>query len=147
MTKKLIANTMTLSVLLALLTFSVNSFAVHSVDGQIHRPDTTPDASPIAVVVYISEDKGGNVFFNPSEFTIKQGEEVLILNNSTGDHSFTNGESVDDQMAGKIFDTKMIKPGSFSEYLAFNLSPGEYPFYSSIDPVNIKGKMTVLPQK
>jgi hypothetical protein len=50
-------------------------------------------------------------------------------------------------MAGKIFDTKMIKAGSFSEYLAFNLSPGEYPFYSSIDPVNIKGKMIVLPQK
>lgn len=147
MTTKLISNTITFSILLTLLAFSVNSFAVQSVDGQIHTPDTTPDASPIAVVLYISEDKDGNVFFNPSEFTIKQGEEVLILNNSTGDHSFTNGESADDQMAGKIFDTKMIKAGSFSEYLAFNLSPGEYPFYSSIDPVNIKGKMIVLPQK
>ena len=146
MTKKLISSTMTLSILLALLTFSVNSFAVQSIDGQIHTPDTTPDASPIAVVIHINEDKSGNVFFKPSEFTIKQGEEVLILNNSTGDHSFTNGESADDQMAGKIFDTKMIKPGSFSEYLAFNLSPGDYPFYSSTDPVKIKGKMTVLPQ-
>jgi plastocyanin len=147
MTKKLIGNSMTLSILLSLLTFSVNSFAVQSIDGQIHMPDTTPDATPIAVVLYISEDKDGNVFFNPSEFTIKQGEEVLVLNNSTGDHSFTNGESQDDKMAGKIFDTKMIKSGSFAEYLAFNLSPGEYPFYSSTDPLNIKGKMTVLPQK
>lgn len=146
MTKKLISSTITFSILLALLTFSVNSFAVQSIDGQIHTPDTTPDASPIAVVIHINEDKSGNVFFKPSEFTIKQGEEVLILNNSTGDHSFTNGESADDQMAGKIFDTKMIKPGSFSEYLAFNLSPGDYPFYSSTDPVKIKGKMTVLPQ-
>jgi len=146
MTKKLISSTITFSILLALLTFSVNSFAVQSIDGQIHTPDTTPDASPIAVVIHINEDKTGNVFFKPSEFTIKQGEEVLILNNSTGDHSFTNGESADDQMAGKIFDTKMIKPGSFSEYLAFNLSPGDYPFYSSTDPVKIKGKMTVLPQ-
>ncbi|HET9774378.1 MAG TPA: hypothetical protein VFP25_05270 [Nitrososphaeraceae archaeon] len=145
MTKKLISSTITFSILLALLTFSVNSFAVQSIDGQIHTPDTTPDASPIAVVIHINEDKSGNVFFKPSEFTIKQGEEVLILNNSTGDHSFTNGESADDQMAGKIFDTKMIKPGSFSEYLAFNLSPGDYPFYSSTDPVKIKGKMTVLP--
>jgi len=146
MTKKLISSTITFSILLALLTFSVNSFAVQSIDGQIHTPDTTPDASPIAVVIHINEDNSGNVFFKPSEFTIKQGEEVLILNNSTGDHSFTNGESADDQMAGKIFDTKMIKPGSFSEYLAFNLSPGDYPFYSSTDPVKIKGKMTVLPQ-
>ena len=146
MTKKLISSTITFSILLALLTFSVNSFAVQSIDGQIHTPDTTPDASPIAVVIHINEDKSGNVFFKPSEFTLKQGEEVLILNNSTGDHSFTNGESADDQMAGKIFDTKMIKPGSFSEYLAFNLSPGDYPFYSSTDPVKIKGKMTVLPQ-
>ena len=133
MTKKLISSTITFSILLALLTFSVNSFAVQSIDGQIHTPDTTPDASPIAVVIHINEDKSGNVFFKPSEFTIKQGEEVLILNNSTGDHSFTNGESADDQMAGKIFDTKMIKPGSFSEYLAFNLSPGDYPFYSATD--------------
>lgn len=146
MTKILISSTITFSILLALLTFSVNSFAVQSIDGQIHTPDTTPDASPIAVVIHINEDKIGNVFFKPSEFTIKQGDEVLILNNSTGDHSFTNGESADDQMAGKIFDTKMIKPGSFSEYLAFNLSPGDYPFYSSTDPVKIKGKMTVLPQ-
>jgi len=145
MTKKLISSTITFSILLALLTFSVNSFAVQSIDGQIHTPDTTPDASPIAVVIHINEDKSGNVFFKPSEFTIKQGEEVLILNNSTGDHSFTNGESADDQMAGKIFDTKMIKPSSFSEYLAFNLSPGDYPFYSSTDPVKIKGKMTVIP--
>jgi plastocyanin len=145
MTKKLISSTITFSILLALLTFSINSFAVQSIDGQIHTPDTTPDASPIAVVIHINEDKSGNVFFKPSEFTIKQGEEVLILNNSTGDHSFTNGESADDQMAGKIFDTNTIKPGSFSEYLAFNLSPGDYPFYSSTDPVKIKGKMTVLP--
>ena len=136
-----------MSILLALLTFSVNSFAVQSIDGQIHTPDTSPDASPIAVVLHINEDKSGNVFFKPSEFTIKQGEEVLVLNNSTKDHSFTNGASPDDQMAGKIFDTKMIMPGSFAEYLSFNLSPGDYPFYSSTDPLNIKGKMTVLPQK
>lgn len=145
MTKKIVSNTIILSILLALLTISLNSFAVQSVDGQIHMPDTSPDATPIAVVLHINEDSSGNVFFKPSEFTIKQGEEVLVLNNSTEDHSFTNGESPDDQMAGKIFDTKMISPGSFSEYLSFNLSPGDYPFYSSTDPLNIKGKMTVLP--
>lgn len=43
----------------------------------IHMPDTSPDATPIAVVLHINEDKSGNVFFKPSEFTIKQGEEVL----------------------------------------------------------------------
>ena len=149
MRKKILVSTatVTFSIVLSLLSFGMNSPIFQSVEGQVHMPDTTPDATPIAVVLYISEDKQENVFFDPSQFTIKQGEEVLILNNSTASHSFTNGENTDDPMAGKIFDTKMIQPGSFSEYLAFNLSPGEYPFYSSVNPSKIKGKMTILPNQ
>jgi len=145
---KTTTNVITFFILLSLFSFGIDySIVFQPVEGQVHTPDITPDATPISVVLYITEDKQGNVFFNPSEFTIKQGEEVLILNNSSAGHSFTNGESPDDPMAGKIFDTKMIQPGSFSEYLAFNVSPGEYPFYSSVDPTNIKGKMTVLPKQ
>lgn len=123
----------TLFILLSLSSFGIDSIVFQPVQGQVHTPDITPDTTPI-LVLYITEDKQGNVFFNPSEFTIKQGEEVLILNNSSDGHSFTNGESPDDPMAGKIFDTDIIQPGSFSEYLAFNVSPRDYPFYSSVDP-------------
>jgi hypothetical protein len=39
----------------------------------------------------------------------------------------------------------LLKSGSFAEYLAVNLSPGKYPFFSIADPSNIKGEMTILP--
>jgi len=94
----------------------------------------------------INEEKDGNVSFNPSEFSIKQGEEILILNNATSkNHSFTNAKNSEDPMAGKLFDTDTIKSGSFAEFLAVNLSPGKYPFFSIADPSNIKGEMTILP--
>jgi hypothetical protein len=35
-------------------------------------------------------------------------------------------------MASKTFDTDTIKSGSFAEYLAVNLSPGKYPFFSML---------------
>ena len=137
------------SILFALtfLYFLGNPFEIQYSNAQIHKPDTADiDATPIAVVLMIKEDKEGNVSFNPSEFSIKQGEEVLILNNATSNnHSFTNGKNPDDPMAGKLFHTDTIKSGSFAEYLAVNLSPGKYPFFSVADPANIKGEMTILP--
>jgi plastocyanin len=124
-----------------------NPFEIQYSNAQIHKPDTADiDATPISVVLMINEDKDGNVFFSPAEFSIRQGEEVLILNNATSNnHSFTNGKNPDDPMAGKLFHTDTIKSGSFAEYLAVNLSPGKYPFFSIANPSNIKGEMTILP--
>lgn len=119
---------------------------IQYINAQIHRPDIADiDATPIAVVLVIKEDRDGKASFSPSEFSIKQGEEVLILNNATNNnHSFTNGQNPDDPMAGKLFHTDTIKSGSFAEYLAVNLSPGKYPFFSNADPTNVKGEMTIL---
>ena len=50
------------------------------------------DSTPVAGVITITKDKDGNTIFNPQFTTIKQDEEVLILNNDTIGHSFTNGE-------------------------------------------------------
>jgi hypothetical protein len=135
--------------ILSFVFFLENPFGTQYSNAQIHTPDTADiDSTPIAVVLTISEDEQGNVSFNPSEFSIKQGEEVLILNNATSNnHSFTNGENPDDPMAGKLFHTDTIKSGSFAEYLAVNLSPGKYPFFSIADPTNVKGEMTILPGK
>ena len=68
------------------------------------------DSTPIAAVITITKDKDGNTIFNPSTTTIKQDQEILILNNDTVDHSFTNGENPEDPMAGKIFDSGTIQP-------------------------------------
>ena len=74
---------------------------------------------------------------------IKQGEELLVLNNLTKTHTFTNGNDTRDSMDGKIFSVDIF-PGSFSEYLASNISPGNYSFYSKNDP-NLKGELVILP--
>ena len=37
-------------------------------------------------------------------------------------------------MAGKMFDSGTIQPKGFIEYVAANLSPGNYTFYTTTDP-------------
>ena len=90
----------------------------------------------------MTTDTQGNPVFNPMKTTIKQGEEVLVLNNLTKTHTFTNGNGTGDSMDGKIVSVD-ITPGSFSEYLASNISPGNYSFYSKNDP-NLKGELVIL---
>jgi len=92
------------------------------------------DSTPIAAVITITQGKDGNIMFNPSVTTIKQDEEILILNNDTVAHSFTNGKNPEDPMAGKIFDSGTIQPKGFIEYVAANISPGNYSFYTTTDP-------------
>ena len=93
------------------------------------HPDV--DASPIAAVIIIGEDVQGNVTYMPNNVTLRVGEEVLIVNNSTGSQSMTNGIGPDDPLAGRLFDTGPIPPRGFAEYVASNLSPGEYAFHST----------------
>lgn len=78
------------------------------------------DSTPIAAVVMMTTDTQGNPVFNPMKTTIKQGEELLVLNNLTEKHTFTNGNDAVDSMDGKIFSVD-ISRGSFSEYLASNI--------------------------
>ena len=101
------------------------------------------DSTPVAAVIIMTSDDQGNPVFNPMKTTINQGEELLVLNNLTETHTFTNGNGTGDQMDGKIFSVE-IQPGSFSEYLASNISPGNYSFYSENNP-NLKGELTILP--
>lgn len=138
-----------ISFALTFVSFLGNPLEIQYSNAQIHTPDTTDiDSTPISVVLVINEDKEGNVSFSPSEFSIKQGEEVLILNNAiSNNHSFTNGENPDDPIAGKLFHTDTIKSGLSVEYLAVNLSPDKYLFFPITDPTNVKGEMTILPGK
>jgi plastocyanin len=90
----------------------------------------------------ITKDKNGNTIFYPQFTTIKQDEEILVLNNDTITHSFTNGKNPDDPMAGKLFDSGTIQPKGFIEYVATNLSPGNYTFYTITDPT-ITGQILI----
>ena len=110
---------------------------------QTQTPHSDTDVTPIAAVITITKDKDGNTIIIPQVTTIKQDEEILILNNDTVGHSFTNGANPEDPMAGKIFDSGTIQPKGFIEYVATNLSPGNYTFYTTTDPT-ITAQVSIL---
>jgi plastocyanin len=99
-------------------------------------------STPVVAVITISDDAQGNTVYSPQSVTIKTGEEIFILNNDTTSHTFTNGMGPDDQLSGKLFDTGTIEPRGFVEYVASNLQPGTYPFFSMSDPA-AKGELIV----
>jgi plastocyanin len=113
---------------------STNASQVHS----------EADITPIAAVIMINTDSEGNTVFQPQQTTIKQGQEILIVNNSTVSHTVTNGMGPNDPMAGKRFNFEPIEAGSFAEFLVSYLEPSQYPFYSKTNP-DMKGEIIVTP--
>jgi plastocyanin len=130
---------------IAVITTSIFTYALtfQSIYAQTHNIHSDIDSTPVAAVIMITKDKDGNVIFNPAVTTIKQDEEVLVLNNDTIAHSFTNGENPEDPMAGKMFDSGPIQPKGFIEYVAANLSPGNYTFYTTTDPT-VTSQISIL---
>jgi hypothetical protein len=45
-----------------------------------------------------------------------------------------------------LFDTGVIKAKGYAEFVASNLNPGKYPYYSIKDP-SVKGEIIVLSVK
>ncbi|MDW0148768.1 MAG: hypothetical protein QOK89_00145 [Nitrososphaeraceae archaeon] len=130
---------------LAVIATSIFTYALtfQSIYAQTHNIHSDIDSTPVAAVIMITKDKDGNVIFNPAVTTIKQDEEVLVLNNDTIAHSFTNGANPEDPMAGKMFDSGTIQPKGFIEYVAANLSPGNYTFYTTTDPT-VTAQISIL---
>ena len=120
---------------------SVLTFQLSNVQAQ--KPHSDIDSTPIAALITITKDKDGSTVFTPHVTTIKQDEEILVLNNDTVAHSFTNGENPEDPMAGKIFDSGQIQPKGFIEYVAGNLDPGNYTFFTTTDP-NVTAQISIL---
>jgi plastocyanin len=119
---------------------------VYSVTTNAQNATTSPNASSVAAVVIITKNEKGNLIFKPQTLTIKPGEEVFIGNNDTSPHSLTNGISSNDPLSGKLFDTGIIKARGFAEFVASNLNPGRYQFYSITDP-SLKGEIIVVSEK
>ena len=130
---------------LVVIATSIFTYALtfQSIYAQTHNIHSDIDSTPVAAVIMITKDKDGNVIFNPAVTTIKQDEEVLVLNNDTIAHSFTNGANPEDPMAGKMFDSGTIQPKGFIEYVAANLSPGNYTFYTTTDPT-VTAQISIL---
>jgi plastocyanin len=130
---------------LAVIATSIFTYALtfQSIYAQTYNIHSDIDSTPVAAVIMITKDKDGNVIFNPAVTTIKQDEEVLVLNNDTIAHSFTNGANPEDPMAGKLFDSGTIQPKGFIEYVAANLSPGNYTFYTTTDPT-VTAQISIL---
>ena len=108
--------------------------------GNTTSPTTTTtgqsdiDGPPITAVMTIFEGQDGKTVYEPYSTTIKMGEEILLVNNSSSPHSVTTGNGPDDPLSGKLFDTGMINTRAFTIYIASNLQPGKYPYYSTSDP-------------
>jgi plastocyanin len=130
---------------IAVIATSIFTYALtfQSIYAQTHNIHSDIDSTPVAAVIMIPKDKDGNVIFNPAVTTIKQDEEVLVLNNDTIAHSFTNGANPEDPMAGKMFDSGPIEPKGFIEYVTANLSPGNYTFYTTTDPT-VTAQISIL---
>lgn len=127
-------------ILIASIVGFVFSTTIHAYAQSTHSEG---DSTPISAVIMITSGDQGNPVFSPMKSTIKQGQELLVLNNLTETHTFTNGNATGDAMDGKIFSVK-ISPGSFAEYLASNIQPGNYSFYSETDP-SMKGQLVIQP--
>lgn len=134
--QKILSTILVITIFLGAVTFQ-------SSNAQSQSPHSDVDSTPIAAVITITKDKAGNTIFNPQVTTIKQDKEILILNNDTVAHSFTNGETPDDPMAGKVFDSGIIQPKGYIEYVATNLSPGNYTFFTKTDPT-ITAQISIL---
>lgn len=121
-----------------------NSFLNSNTDITFVGSSTTTSTNPsqVVAVITISEGKDGKTVYVPNSTTIKVGDEILIANNSTSPHSFTNGNGPNDPLSGKLFNTAIINPRSFAEYVASNLQPGKYAYYSTSDP-SVKGEIVV----
>ena len=107
----------------------------YSVTSTAPNTTATPNSSSLAGVIIITKNDKGNLIFKPQTLTIKPGEEVFIGNNDTSHHSITNGISSSDPLSGKLFDTGLINPKGYAEFVASNLNPGKYPFYSIKRPI------------
>ena len=109
----------------------------YSVTSTAPNTTATPNSSSLAGVIIITKNDKGNLIFKPQTLTIKPGEEIFIGNNDTSPHSITNGISSSDPLSGKLFDTGLINPKGYAEFVASNLNPGKYPFYSIKRPITL----------
>jgi plastocyanin len=129
-------------ILTIMITLGISSINIYQSFAQSSH--TEADVTPVAAYIIMTKNNQGKDVFQPQNTTIKEGQEIMILNNLTKTQTFTNGNGKGDSMDGKIFSIN-IKPNSFAEYLSTNVSPGDHPFYSKNNPA-MTGHLIVQPK-
>ncbi len=104
--------------------------------------ESAVESSTVVSLITISKGPQGNIVINPQTTTIKTGGEILIFNNDTAAHTIESGTGPSDPLAGRLFGVGPVQPKGYIEYVASNLQPGTYAFYSTHDP-SIKGELVV----
>ena len=58
---------------------------------------------PVAAYIVMTKNNQGKEIFQPQNATIKQGQEIMILNNLTKTQTFTNGNGKGDSIMKRSF--------------------------------------------
>jgi plastocyanin len=85
----------------------------------------------------------GNPAFEPAYLTIKEGDEVDVINEDSSPHTVTSGKGPYDPNAAKKFDTSIINAEASTKLSTADLDPGEYDFHCAIYPF-MSGKLKVV---
>ena len=128
---------------LTLTVTSLDVYALSNTSSLASRVHSGNDLSPVMAVIAINSDMtNGSSFFTPYSTSIRAIDEILIINNSTSDQDVTSGTGPQDPKSGTNFNTGIISPGKFTEYVPYNLNPGTYSYYSSQNP-QMKGEIII----
>ena len=71
-------------------------------------------------------------FYDPKEITVKKGTKVVWNNNDVTAHTVTYGEKKGSPGVGSLFDSGMIRSGTFYEHTFADV--GDYPYFCTVYP-------------
>jgi plastocyanin len=105
--------------------------------------DAIPNNNHEISIVQGSGNPNNEVFYDPSPLAIKQGSNVVWINNDSLPHTSTSGNP-DNQEAppGTLFDTGILGPGQRSEAITIDTDAEIYDYYCTLHPY-MKGQMTI----
>ncbi len=113
------------------------------VDPPSPTENNSPDVARIgSVSITISKGASipGNPPYDPTELSVKKGENVTVVNNDNAPMTATRGNGFED--AGQAFDTSLIMTGASATIDTSTMEAGEYPYFCTVHPF-MKGTLTV----
>jgi plastocyanin len=102
------------------------------------------DSSPAAATINILEGASvqGSPDYEPDTITVKDGDEIHVVNQDTVPHTVTSGTGNSDPNKGTAFDTNIILGGDSVELVLTNVQAGEYDYFCIVHEY-MKGKIIV----
>lgn len=84
---------------------------------------------------------------SPQDFEVRPAAVILFYNNDTSYHTTTSGTGVNDPQSGKVFDSRLMKPGDVFQWQVPAGFTGIQPYYCIPHVVDdMKGSITVRGQ-